>query len=415
MTPSTHQASFLQRIAHVFLGTLGAQAITFGVTLLLTRLYTPAEMGTFNVWLAFLTVGAAAATARYEQSFFAAGSVAEAPAIGKLIVLVALTLSAGTYAVLKLMSTATSVLPSSVEPYLLALACAIFGTALNNALLSVLAFERRFFVLGASRVGIAASVAAMQVIGGLLGIGAAGLIYGQLLGCLAAAALIVACLDRRWLAAVRATPIHEVRDAALRYRSFPLFALPADLTNNVARQLPLLIVVSRFGAELGGWYGLTLKMMGAPIALLATSILDVFKEQAARDYREHGNCVEVYRKTLRTLALLALPPFTLMYFISEPLFALLFGEQWRQSGVFARLMLPMFYVGFVASPLSYILYITQKQKYDLVWQACLLAVSVAAFGFAADAEAAITWYSLGCTAMYLVYLCMSYHFAKGKP
>lgn len=49
-------AAFINRVARVLVGTLGAQLITIGVTLLLVRLYSPAEMGAFSVWLSFATI-----------------------------------------------------------------------------------------------------------------------------------------------------------------------------------------------------------------------------------------------------------------------------------------------------------------------------------------------------------------------
>lgn len=406
--------SFLRRVVKVFFGTLGAQAITLLSTLLLARLYTPSEMGQFNVWFAFLTIGAVVVTARYELAFFSLRSEAQSPVLGKLIfnlsALLSLILSIALFAA----SVATSWVPEGISTYIAPLGVAVFASSLNTSLLSLLALHQRFTALGIARVGFATSVAAAQIFAGLMALGASGLIYGQLLGSVLAVACIIACLDRKWLQAARDAPAQALAQVRSNYRSFPFYSLPADLLNNVARQLPVMMIATRFGNEASGWYGLTLKMMGAPISLLATSILDVFKEQAARDYREQGNCLRIYKKTLVSLALLALPPFTLLFFISEYLFSTLFGPQWQQSGTYARLMIPMFYTAFIASPLSYTIYIAQKQKYDLIWQAVLLAISIAIFGLASDAEQAIRWFSLSYAMMYCIYLSMSYHFARGK-
>lgn len=406
--------SFLRRVVKVFFGTLGAQAITLLSTLLLARLYTPSEMGQFNVWFAFLTVGAVVVTARYELAFFSLKSEAQSPALGKLIFCLSALLSLTLSIALLVASIATPWLPEGISTYITPLGIAVFVSSLNTSLLSLLALHQRFTALGIARVGFATSVALAQIIAGLLAQGTSGLIYGQLLGSLLAVAGIIACLDKQWLQAARGAPAQALSQARFAYKSFPLYSLPADLLNNVARQLPVMMIAARFGNDASGWYGLTLKMMGAPISLLATSILDVFKEQAARDYREQGNCLRIYKKTLVSLALIALPPFALLFFLSEYLFGTLFGSQWHQSGVYARLMIPMFYTAFIASPLSYTIYIAQKQKYDLIWQAVLLAISVAIFGFAPDAEYAIRWFSLSYAVMYCIYLSMSYHFARGK-
>lgn len=409
MTPN----SFLRRVVKVFFGTLGAQAITLLSTLLLARLYTPAEMGQFNVWFAFLTVGAVVVTARYELAFFALKSEAQSSVLGKLIFSLSALLSLSLTVALFAVDIATPWLPEGISAYIAPLGVAVFVSSLNISLLSLLALHQRFAALGVARVGFAASVALAQVIAGLLSLGASGLIYGQLLGSLLAVACMVACLDRHWLRGACNAPAQAMGQVGSAYRSFPLYSLPADLLNNVARQLPVMMIAAKFGNDAGGWYGLTLKMMGAPISLLATSILDVFKEQAARDYREQGNCLRIYKKTLASLALVALPPFILLFFISEYIFGMLFGPQWQQSGTYAKLMIPMFYTAFIASPLSYTIYIAQKQKYDLIWQATLLTISVAIFTLAPNAEAAIRGFSLSYAVMYCIYLSMSYYFARG--
>jgi O-antigen/teichoic acid export membrane protein len=179
-------------------------------------------------------------------------------------------------------------------------------------------------------------------------------------------------------------------------------------------QLPLILMSSRYGADVVGWYGMTTRAMAAPISLLSNSVLDVFKEQAARDYREKGNCRDIYRRTFMTLALIALPPFAMLWLFSEVLFGFVFGEAWRQSGVYARLLIPMFYMGFIASPLGYTIYIAQKQHYDLAWQIGALMVALASFLLPSTPERSIGIFSVSYAGMYAIYLGMSYYFALNR-
>jgi O-antigen/teichoic acid export membrane protein len=197
------------------------------------------------------------------------------------------------------------------------------------------------------------------------------------------------------------------------HRRFPLFALPADLINTVAGQLPLLFITSKFGADATGFYALALRILGGPISLLGTAVLDVFKRRAATSFRDLGHCKEDYVSTFRVLfvlgGLLALG----VMLVAEPLFAWAFGETWRQAGVIAVWLMPMFALRFVASPLSYVFYIAGGQRVDLVWQCGLLAMTLFVFLAGFDFESTVKAYAAGYAGMYVVYLFLSYRYSKG--
>lgn len=403
---------FFQRVIRVFLGTLGAQAITIGSMLVLVRLYTPAEMGHFNVWISFVTIGVVVATGRYELAMFAIKSEHEAKDLVKLVGHVAFWFALASGGVLFVLGRTADMVPVAVVSFLPALAVAIFVMALQKTFGNVLVLHRQFSRLGLSRLAAAASVALLQFAGAWVLSGSAGLIYGQTLGIMLGTALLLMLIDRQWLAGCMKSDRRATWRAARQYAQFPKFSLPSDLINTLVGQLPLILMSSRYGADVVGWYGMTTRAMAAPISLLSNSVLDVFKEQAARDYREKGNCRDIYRRTFMTLALIALPPFAVLWLFSEVLFGFVFGEAWRQSGVYARLLIPMFYMGFIASPLGYTIYIAQKQHYDLAWQIGALMVALASFLLPSTPERSIAIFSISYAGMYAIYLVMSYYFSR---
>ncbi len=405
-------SEFFQRVIRVFLGTLGAQAITIGSMLVLVRLYTPTEMGYFNVWISFVTIGIVVATGRYELAMFAIKSEHEAKDLVKLIGHVAFWFALASGGVLFVLGRTANMVPVAVVSFLPALAVAIFVMALQKTFGNVLVLHRQFSRLGLSRLAAAASVALLQFAGAWVLSGSAGLIYGQTLGIMLGTALLLMLIDRQWLTSCMKGERRAMWRAAKQYAQFPKFSLPSDLINTLVSQLPLILMSSRYSADVVGWYGMTTRAMAAPISLLSNSVLDVFKEQAARDYREKGNCRDIYRRTFMTLALIALPPFAVLWLFSEVLFGFVFGEAWRQSGVYARLLIPMFYMGFIASPLGYTIYIAQKQHYDLAWQIGALMVALASFLLPSAPERSIGIFSISYAGMYAIYLAMSYYFSR---
>ncbi|WP_411386855.1 oligosaccharide flippase family protein [Pseudomonas sp. MPB03] len=407
------KSNFFSRVRSVLIGTLGAQVISLGVMLLLVRLYSPGELGSFNVWLSFATIMAVVVTGRYELALFSGNTNDDSKPIIKLVLLITVALSIIATVLVAIASSFFEQVPSIVKSYSFVLAFVVFGMGANKGLLSLLAFQQAFNKLGIARVALAGAIAVAQVLAGYFALGVSGLVYGQTIGVLLATLLVFFWFDRSWLKSCWDESTRSVRTVAFRYRDFPKFSLPADLTNTVASQLPVILIASRFGAEAAGWFALTIKMMGAPITLLATSVLDVFKEQAARDYRVTGSCRTIFLRTFIVLALLALPPFVLFWWLGEWAFMFVFGAEWTESGRYAILLIPMFYMRFVVSPLSYTIYIAQRQGLDLIWQLGLLGITAACFLLAGGVLEALWWYSASYAIMYVIYFAMSYRCAKG--
>lgn len=406
-------AIFIQRVTRVLVGTLGAQLITIGVTLLLVRLYSPAEMGDFSAWLSFATIFAVMVTGRYELAIFATTAENDFHAVIKLVLLLTLSITILVAGGLVLAAPFMDALPAVVGDYWLALAIVSLGLGANKLVLSLLTFQQSFNRLGGARISLAACIALAQVSAAYLLGGVSGLIYGQLFGVIIATALAAIWVGKPLIVACATTPWRAVRQSAVKYINFPKFSLPADLINTVASQIPIVLLAAKFGGESAGWFALTLKIMGAPISLLAASVLDVFKEQAARDYRETGSCRGIFIKTFKLLAVLALPPFLAFWFVGEWAFGFIFGDAWAESGRYAVLMIPLFYMRFVVSPLSYTIYIAQRQNLDLVWQLTLLALTFACFTLPDTVDSVLWFYSMGYAIMYLIYFWMSFYCTKG--
>jgi O-antigen/teichoic acid export membrane protein len=187
--------------------------------------------------------------------------------------------------------------------------------------------------------------------------------------------------------------------------------LSSSLLNTVVGQLPLFMIGIRHGAAAAGLFALTQRVLGAPITLVAASVLEVFKRQAVQDFQALGNCRAVYRATFRALVLLALPPSLILFLWSPALFAWLFGPGWRPAGELAGILAPLCFLNFIASPLSYVFFIAGKQKMELGWQVVLFAMTIAVFSAPLSLRQSVAGYAIGRSLLYVVYLVMSYRCA----
>ncbi|WP_455884527.1 lipopolysaccharide biosynthesis protein [Pseudomonas spelaei] len=407
------KSAYWKNIVSVLTGSAVAQAIPIVGALVLARIFSPGEFGLYASWLGVVLFIGVVITGRFETSLAVEidGGPRRIAVVSTLIVAAITSLSL--QLLLVLATVLFPVILKNITPWLLffavptALAIAIVQTWQSWA-----AAEGAYRKLTAIRITNAAAITISQIIFGFLRPDAAVLAFGYLVGGIVACVLCAKLMPLEKLPTQNKT-FDLVKAFWRRQRRFPLLSLPADAINTAAAQLPIIIVASRFGAEVAGLLAMTVRILAAPLGLLGKSVLDVFKRHAATHYREFGECRDIYLQTFKVLSAGSLLFLVGMFFLSESLFVIAFGEQWRFSGTIAIWMSPYFALAFVASPLSYMVYIAGKQHLDLFWQTALLAMTFVSLMLPAHYADALKIYSAGYASLYVIYIIMSYRFSLG--
>jgi O-antigen/teichoic acid export membrane protein len=389
---------------------------------LLTRMCTPADMGDFSVWLGVVAVGAIVATLRIDTVMVLDRDLQQQRLCFGVVnwSATALTIALTLFAALACFFD----FPFLRDMSWLELLTIGAGTWLTAAMQTTLAYASSHKLFGkaaTAKVLQAGTVAVSQAALLCAGLDDRALLAGQLIG------LGAGLWAARRLLAPPTAPIRLTLDPAQRaylgkHQAFWRFSLPSSLLNTVVGQLPLFMIGIRHGAAAAGLFALTQRVLGAPVTLVAASVLDVFKRQAVQEFETLGNCLAVYRATFRALVLLALPPSLILFLFSPDLFAWLFGPAWRPAGELASILAPLCFLNFIASPLSYVFFIAGRQKMELGWQVALFAMTIAVFSAPLPLRHSVAGYAVGRSLLYVVYLAMSYHCARnggkqrhGKP
>ena len=201
------------------------------------------------------------------------------------------------------------------------------------------------------------------------------------------------------------------------YSDFPKFSLPADLISTYSSQNPILLFSFFFGDYVVGQFSITQRVLAIPIKFISGSTLEVYKQKASEAYNEKRNCYDICLSTFKKLFIVGLIPTVILFFFAPKLFEVLFGQEWRDAGLYARYMLPMFFLQFSIRPLSYTLYIAGKQNYNLYWQIGLLILTSIGIYIGVLYESShisIIGFSLTYFIMYLIYFLLIFNASKGK-
>jgi O-antigen/teichoic acid export membrane protein len=284
--------------------------------------------------------------------------------------------------------------------------------AISQVLQSWFAAEGWYRDLSLLRIFQAVTIATSQLSLSIFSPSSQSLILAYLLGVLIAvtAGLHAHPLPRVSRARVRVS-IRRIWD---RHRRFVTYSLPADSLNTAASNLPAIFVASRFGAEPAGYLAMAMTMLGAPIGLLGKSVLDVFKRHASQSFLLRGECVNEYRQTFLVLASGSFITLVVALPTLDGLVRLLLGSEWADTSFIAKLLLPLFLLRFIASPLSYMVYVAGRQDLDLVWQSVLFLLILISLNLPLTLESAMITYSAGYSLMYCLYLILSYRLSKGR-
>jgi len=407
--------SFWRSVGVVLTGTVAAQSIPLLGSLVIARIYAPAVFGIFSAWLGFVMIAAVIVTGRFEMALAVEADgtprrfAVTATLSTVMLVSIFFSLIVG---VLYL----TTGLLENTQPLMAGLFVpAVLLAGVTHTWQAWAAAEGNYRGLSWIRISQAFVLTVVQILAGLFSPTSTGMMLGHVLGTAAGIGIAMYLMPLNPLAmGARKEFWARLKTFWWNQRRFPMFALPADAINAASGQLPILLIATRFGAEASGIFALTIRVLGAPIGLLGAAVLDVFKRSAASSYRDKGHCKEEYGRTFWLLAaggvILALG----VIVVAEHLFVVAFGELWRQAGVIAIWLMPMFALRFVASPLSYVFYIAGKQQVDLVWQCALLAMTLASFMLTSSFEGYVKLYAAGYSLLYVIYALLSYHYSKGK-
>ena len=403
---------FWKHAATVLTGTVAAQALPLLVSPLITRLCTPADLGAFSVWMGVVAIASTVATLRLEAAMILDHNTSDQQtcfsvvAYFSALLAIAITLAAPLARVWKV--------PQAQHMTwfgLLTIGVATWLTAYNQTVLAYATSNHAFAKAALAKVCGAGTVALGQVALLLAGVGGAALLAGQVIGLVSglAAAIYLLAPPR---ASIGMAPTIAQRKYLRKHASFWRFSLPAGLLNIVAGKFPLFLIGVKYGLPAAGLYALTERILTAPVSLLAASVLEVFKRESVHQFQTLGNCEQAFRGTFKALVLLGCGPALLILTFAPNLCTWIFGEPWREAGQFARILAPLYFMNFVASPLSYVFFVAGKQKAELMWQVALFITTIAVFLAPVTLKHTLWNYTICYSLLYLVYLSLSYKYSK---
>lgn len=341
-------------------GTVLAQLVAYVLMPIITRLYTPDESAEFGLFVRIIGVGAAIATARYELALPVTKFDQHSFRIYRFAIRITLIVS-----IISLVALIFPILFSkdvSEVTFYLSIPFCIALTAFINLGTNWAVRMKRFSLISYSKLANSIVGNVFKVLFGAINTGYIGLILGAFIGLIASVLFFFKDfkISNKSYKIKSRSPRNYL--LAKEYIEFPKISLPHTMMDLGKDLLIALILWELYGQTEYGLFNHTYQMLRLPLVLIGTSIGQVFFQRCAEKINKGENVLDVAVSSVRTLTLLSIIPFAVVFLFGEELFAFVFGESWREAGVYAEIMTPWFMVNFITSPISSLPLILNKQR-----------------------------------------------------
>lgn len=389
---------------------------------IIARLYSPAEFGIYAVFFALSSILAGASALALTNATLLEVEDGD----GVHATLLAMTVTTTFCALLMVLVVATpratlaAMFGEAVVPFLPWLPLTALLSGIFTCLYTWTIRAKQFHLLARNRIVLGVSTAGLQIGIGLMDPGALGFIAANLCGYGLAVMLLVVPFvgDLR-----RLQPNFSLQSGLAqlkKHRTLPLWTVPANLVNSICSFLPDLIIGRLFGVAQLGQFSLASRMVNFPLTFIATSAQDIFRQQAAQEFNEHGHCRQTFNRFFLLMGIVAATLLIPIILLVPYVFPIVFGSQWNQSGALIQAIGLLLIVRFVSSPLSYVWIIRGHQKLDFLWQIGLMVISLTTFLAPPLLKSDVSlyevlWvYSIGVGAWYVFCLLVSRRFAYSQ-
>ena len=100
-------------------------------------------------------------------------------------------------------------------------------------------------------------------------------------------------------------------------------------------------------------------------------------------------------------------PSVIIYVYSIDIFIILFGNNWSVAGEYAQILVPMLFLRFISNPLSFMFYIGEKQKLNLILQFFTFMGVLLSFYISNTATEVVQYLTIVFSVFYMLQLYLS--------
>ncbi len=374
-------SNFIENVLKLVSGSVTAQILGILLVPLITRIYSPDDVGIFQIFLSISGILVIFSTYSYHFAIMLPKSEEDSANVAFLCaLLVTFTSLLTALIVIFLPKDVEHILNApGISKYLIYIPAITFFNGIFFVQNYWLSRKIRFGIIAGSRIVNTISTKAFQLAIPIWNVSPLGLIAGYVVG-YGFADLFMLKDVKEDLKIFRKVSLKKMKEMAIQYKNFPLFSSWSTLANSISPQVPTFLLSFYYGTSVVGYFSLANQVVNMPMGLLGTAIQQVFfqKISEVKNGNEPGDMKEIVGEVYKKLILVGVFPMILLLILGEEIFTFAFGKNWYVSGVYIKILVPWIFLVFLSSPISSLYSVFDKQRVWLTFSIILLISRIVA-------------------------------------
>ena len=398
-------ANIVKVITSSLLGTI----ITFALSPIITRLYSPASFGIYAVIFSVATILSELASLKYERAILLPAENKDGISIFwisnlfittfSLVVLI--TIFVLNNKIFKFLG-----LQSPILLYFIPLAC--FALATNLTLVNLANRMKMYNEMNKNRIYVSLFTNVLLIILGYYKLDEIGLLVGYSIATIFGSILLFISMIKK----IDDLFVFNKIDFVFlikRYKIFPLYSLPTVGLQSLTSNIPNFFFSKAIGSVFLGNYNLSTRMVKAPLDVIGNSTRIVFDQTISHHYSKGLKHIDIFLNNFKRLILIGITPILIILFFGPELFSIIFGKSWLEAGRISQILSPVFFFQFVTSPISGVIIIYEKLRVLFVVQIIAFILLATSYSFLMKYELSYLYYLV----IYNIIYCSKYIFEFG--
>jgi O-antigen/teichoic acid export membrane protein len=410
------QGKFAKNVGILAGGTAISQALLILSTPILTRIFSPEEFGVYSVYLSILAMLVVVGSLLYEMAIPLPKSNEVAINIVALCIILIIIFGFIHMVVFILFAPTIAALLNtpSIENYLWMIPIAFIGGAVFHVVHFWCIRKEQFKFISITKLSQSSVQIISQISLGLFKLGQLGLLIGDVIGRLIAGLTITILSFKKEKEVLSNISWQSIKQNAKRYREFPLLSSGSVVLNSVSLQIPVILLTASYGPYVVGLYVLAQRILGLPISIIGSAVAEVYLSEASKIKKSNPRAIrKLFWKTTTSISLLSVIFITIIALVAPHIFSFVFGEQWKEAGVYVQLLAIMYFFQFISAPIGSNIPVFERQDLHLIREVLRLILLIVTFWYVnwanVSATFAIILLSLAGSIGYLIHSLFSWY------